>query len=73
MEYYISQKYNQPDEDMDETWFPDGEGSFELTKVVDKMIKKLDEGESKMEKSKENFDKKIEEFNGYAEELKSAL
>ena len=48
LEYYISKKYNRPDEDMDETWFPDGESSFELSKVIDKMIKKVDDGQGEI-------------------------
>lgn len=44
LEYYISQKYNLPDEEMDVTWIPDGEEvTFEKDKVLEEMINMFEE------------------------------
>ena len=44
LEYYISQKYNLPNEQMDVSWIPDGEESqFETDAAIQSMSKKLEE------------------------------
>ena len=63
LEYYISQKYNLPDNDMDVDWIPDGEKAFELLKALDKMGKRLDDRRAKVERSSDELKQKIEEFN----------
>lgn len=43
LEYYISQKYDLPDEEMDVTWIPDGEESkFEKEKFISQLLKQMD-------------------------------
>lgn len=61
LEYYISQKYNLPDEQMDVSWIPDGEETtFETDAAIESLLaKKLEDPEERRTKEVEA---KIEAF-----------
>lgn len=63
MEYYISQKYNLPDEEMDVTWIPNGEeSSFEKEPFAQEMVDNLNAALEENAESVSSLNAKIDEF-----------
>jgi hypothetical protein len=69
LEYYISTRYNRPDEEVDVDWVPSGDQvEFDSAEKLKELIEKVDlHSESIREKISE-IDDKINEFNELAAE-----